>query len=392
MVGGATRDLVGRLTAIADELVGRGSGPTGAVLRVVTADTIVVDLTVGARQTHDGEQPLDEPLPVTRDTRFDVGSVTKVAVTTCLAMRLYDAGSLDLDVPVARWYPAFGNGAKREVTVRQLLTHRAGLWEWWPTYAFAREPADALAYAAGLPLRHPPATARHYSDLGFMLLGGIVERVAGRAIDDLAGSELFAPLGLDSSGFRAGAVSGAPVAATSHGDRYEHAMLATGDPYPVGVEPAAFAGWRAHTLVGEVNDGNAFHAFRGVAGHAGLFTTAGDLARLGLALLAALRGGGAWSAETVGLFTSPGEDPQQALGFRTARIGAQRVVGHSGFPVRSLRCYPTRALLPSCSPTGYTPGARSRRSRRGGSGYWRRSSRAQGSWHARDRLSVRNLL
>ncbi|MGH3097230.1 MAG: serine hydrolase domain-containing protein, partial [Streptosporangiales bacterium] len=292
MAVGAPRDLVGRLAAIADELVARETGPTGAVLRVATAESTAVDVAIGARQTHDGESPLAEPLPMTRDTLFDVGSVTKVAVTTCLAMRLHDAGRLGPDDPIARWYAAFGEGVKREVTVRHLLAHRAGLWEWWPTYAFTRDPDHALAYAADLPLRYPPGTARHYSDLGFMLLGGIVEEVAGAGIEEVARRELFAPLGQGGSCFRPGAASGVPVAATSHGDRYERAMLATGDPYPVGVEPGAFAGWRSHTLAGEVNDGNAFHAFGGVAGHAGLFTTASDLTRLGRALLAALHGAG----------------------------------------------------------------------------------------------------
>lgn len=345
MAGAAARDLGGSLTAIARDLVGREAGPTGAVVRVATAEATVVDVAVGARQVHDGERPLAEPLPMTRDTLFDVGSVTKIAVTTCLAMGLYDTGRLDLDEPIARWYPAFGEGPKGEVTVRHLLAHRAGLWEWWPTYAFAHQPADALTYVSGLPLRYVPGTARHYSDLGFMLLGGIVEQVSGAGIEEVAQRELFGPLGLDSSGFRPGAVSGVPVAATSHGDRYERTMLATGDPYPVGVEPEAFAGWRSHTLVGEVNDGNAFHAFGGVAGHAGLFTTAGDLTRLGRALLAAMRGAGAWSAETVRLFTTPGEDPAQALGFRTTSVGAQRIVGHSGFPGAEFALLPDAGLV-----------------------------------------------
>ncbi|MGH3095637.1 MAG: serine hydrolase, partial [Streptosporangiales bacterium] len=95
----------------------------------------------------------------------------------------------------------------------------------------------------------------------------------------------------------------------------------------------------------EVNDGNAFHAFGGVAGHAGLFTTASDLTRLGRALLAALHGAGLWSAETVRLFTAPGEDPGQALGFRTASVGGERVVGHSGFPGAEFALLPDAGLV-----------------------------------------------
>jgi len=106
-------------------------------------------------------------------------------------------------------------------------------------------------------------------------------------------------------------------APTSHGDAIERRMVQTGEPYLVPVDPGTFTGWREHALHGEVNDGNAHHAFAGVAGHAGLFSTARDLVAFGEALL---DGGGMWSQTTVERFTREPFDPGQGLGFWTRRL------------------------------------------------------------------------
>ena len=106
-------------------------------------------------------------------------------------------------------------------------------------------------------------------------------------------------------------------------------MVHTGTPYPVAMSSDSFDGWRTHTLVGEANDGNCWHAFGGVAGHAGLFTSAPDLLRFGRAVLLSLAGGGAgpWSRETVAEFVKPGRDAAQGLGFQLTGSFA----GHPGF-------------------------------------------------------------
>src|SRR5262249_27082339 len=140
-------------------------------------------------------------------------------------------------------------------------------------------------------------------------------------------------------------VPGGPVAASTDGDGIERTMVETGVPYPVGGDAsapdgershvmdaaAAFRGWRSHLLVGEVNDGNAVHAFDGAAGHAGLFTPARDLLRFGRSLLDSRAGAGPISAPVAREFLSPGADPVQALGFRCWSSAAGPVVGHSGF-------------------------------------------------------------
>ena len=135
------------------------------------------------------------------------------------------------------------------------------------------------------------------------------------------------------------------MVATSLGDGYERRMVDSGSPYPVTADSRDFDGWRTRTLVGEANDGNCWHAFGGVAGHAGLFTTVPDLLRFGRALLASLAGEGPWSADVVREFCRPGRDPGQALGFRVAAGAAGPVVQHPGFPGAHLGVLPESARV-----------------------------------------------
>ncbi len=281
---------------------------------------------------------LADPAPLADEPVFDVGSVTKVVVTTGLVMTLVDRRALGLDDPVVHWFP----GLDEHITVRDLLEHQAGLWEWWPMYvAGATTAAEAMTVIQELPLRYAPRSGRHYSDLGFMLLGEIVAAELGAPLDEVAAAELFEPLGLRSTCFRPVERS-IRVVATSPGDWYEQRMVDTGSPYPVPVRSDAFAGWRTHPLVGEVNDGNCWHAFGGVSGHAGLFTTVPDLTRFGRAVLSSLRGLGPWSADVVAEFVRPGRDAGQGLGFRVSPAGT---VWHPGFPGARFAVVPDRGLV-----------------------------------------------
>jgi CubicO group peptidase (beta-lactamase class C family) len=293
------------------------------------------------------------PDPLPEEPVFDVGSVTKVAATTTLCMHLVDDGRLDLGSPVSQWLPGFTGEGKDTLTVRDLLEHQAGLWEWWPTYLDgAGTTQDPLDVVGDLPLRHRPRSGRHYSDLGFMLLGEVIAQVYGEPLDRIVRRCVFEPLGMHDTGYRGceampsvPSVSSGRVVATSVGDWYERRMVDTGSPYPVPCRSSSFGRWRTHTLVGEVNDGNCWHAFGGVAGHAGLFTTAADLMRLGRALLAALDGAGPWSRDVVGEFFRPGRDPGQALGFRVRRGARGAVVHHAGFPGARFAVLPERARV-----------------------------------------------
>jgi CubicO group peptidase (beta-lactamase class C family) len=292
-----------------------------------------------------GSPPSVESLGGIRSgTRFDLASVSKV-VTTLAVMRLRAAGALDPDTPVRALLPAFHGGAKDRVTVRDLLLHRAGLWEWWPLYAEADDgpavlgdPAAAVARAAALPPRYAPGSGRHYSDLGFQLLGAIVAAVHGTDLRTAVAELVTGPLRFP--GVEYGPLdASADVAVTSRGDAWERRMIATGEPYPVPVR-GGFPS-RTHWLRGEVNDGNAHHAFGGAAGHAGIFATAADTVRLGAVLFG---DHAAWPAPVVAEFTTPGPDPEQALGWRRWEVDGVEVLGHPGFTGTEVAVAPSRGV------------------------------------------------
>lgn len=273
----------------------------------------------------------DASAAMTTDTVHDLASVTKIVATATSLIRLVSDGGVGLDDPVVGYVPEFAGGAKDAVTVRQLLLHRGGLWEWQPLYLHARGPDEALRHAARIPLRYAPDTGRRYSDLGFMLLGRVVEVAAGQPLADAVDELVATPLGLGST--RYGGV-GADVAASAVGDATERAMVADGVPYPV-LRPRGFDGWREHPIVGDVNDGNTFHALGGVSGHAGLFAPLGDLLSFASALSDYRAHDTLWDPRVVETFLANGPDTGQSLGFRSYpfHVGdvATTMYGHPGF-------------------------------------------------------------
>lgn len=277
-------------------------------------------------------------LPMTLETAHDLASVTKIVATTVCLMRLVSDGLVGLDDPVHRFIPAFTGGEKSDVTVRDLLLHRGGLWEWHPIYLANRDLANgdqgaALRFAAELPLRYAPKTARHYSDLGFMLLGEIVARVTGMPLDAAAHTLALDPLGMTSTAYSHPVDN--DVAASAFGDLAEMAMVDTGIPYPVPYSSSAFRHWRRETIVGEVNDGNAFHALGAVFGHAGLFSTVPDLIAFSSAMADYAEHDALFSPAVAEQFFAPGPDDGQSLGFRRYPFMLHgehvELVGHTGF-------------------------------------------------------------
>jgi len=208
---------------------------------------------------------------VSADTCFDLASVTKVIATTCLLHRLATLGQIRLDDPVSRYLP--WSPCRASTTLKTLAWHRAGLWEWQPLYLSGKDPVTTLAH---LPLRYEPDQARHYSDLGFMLLGLVIEAVTSTSLDQTFTDLIARPLGLTRTGY---APVRQPVASGGLGDDVERQMVADQTPYPILFDDPSFA-WRQGETLGEANDGNAFHSFSGVAGHAGLFSCAEDLLTL----------------------------------------------------------------------------------------------------------------
>lgn len=333
--------------AAADALVARWVDEAripGAVFLIARSGDVVHRASYGVASVEDG-------VPMTESTVFDLASVTKVMATTFALMLLVDRGEVDVEATVSTYLADFTNDGRERITVRHLLTHRSGLPQWVPTYYHARDRDEAYAYVRSLPLLWPVGEERHYSDLGFMLLGRIVEEVSGRSLDEYVRSEIYEPLGLASTGFRpvgeSGAVPGRTVvtglgvrgpgevsfARTSRGNPFERRMVHDPDfGYRIDGDPDAWSNWRNDWLNGEVNDGNAFHAFGGVAGHAGLFSTVDDLNVLLQVLLQGGEYGGrrVVTPETISTFLEPtGEG--QALGWQLPGYGPVGSFGHTGF-------------------------------------------------------------
>jgi CubicO group peptidase (beta-lactamase class C family) len=324
----------------------------GGVLLVARGGRVLHERAWGTTKAYDygsGQYPgaeggglvrLDAPAPMSSDAIFDLASVTKVMATTMAVMILVDRGQLDLDAPVATYLPDFALGERSEITPHHLLTHRSGLPQWVPVYYHAGDPEQAYAYIRDLSLAWPVGEARHYSDLGFMVLGRVVEAVSGTTLDVFLERELYGPLGLLDTGFRprggpyaGGRVESRRYASTSHGNPYERRMVHDSTfGYRIPGDPETWNGWREYTLTGEVNDGNAYHAFGGVAGHAGLFSTARELGTLLQLLLDHGRSEDVQlvSEKTVTRFlTSTGDD--QALGWQLPAYAPHGAFGHSGF-------------------------------------------------------------
>jgi CubicO group peptidase (beta-lactamase class C family) len=218
-----------------------------------------------------GLAQLDPARPMTTETLFDMASVTKVMATTPAVLALVDDGLICLDEPLWSLMPEFEKGEKRAITIRSLLTHSSGLPSWRPTYASCRSPEEAIRYIASLPLAYKTGTSVQYTCLGFMILGELVDRISGMPLDRFAFRRIYAPLGMERTGFRPD--THANTAATEDGNQYEAAMATRG-----GVQVLL---WRTGITVGAVNDGNAFYTMNGVSGNAGLFSTASDTLRYG---------------------------------------------------------------------------------------------------------------
>ena len=287
-----------------------------------------------------------ERIAMARDTIFDLASLTKPIVTATSLMLLAAEGRLDLDDPVAKVLPPFGERGKEAVTIRSLLTHTSGLKPWRPFHEALLErerkkgerllgtPAAKEAVLERIyrgALVHEPGEAAVYGDLDFILLGAIVETVSGQPLDEFAAARIFAPLGMTDTRFvRVG--DGAPELS----DALRRRFAATEN-----------CPWRGRVLWGEVHDPNAW-AMGGVAGHAGLFATADDVMRFAQAVIDVWHGrSDVFPREWLVRFLTRNDAPANttwALGWDTPTPGASSAgqyfsptsVGHLGFTGTSL--------------------------------------------------------
>ena len=337
------------------EAIDAGAAP-GAVAVAGTGDAVTFEQAAG-RLSYDAAAA-----PVTGDTIYDLASLTKVVVTTPLIMRLYERGQLDIDAPVRTYLPEFTGGDKRRVTVADLLAHCGGLLWWTDLYKqFSGHPPEQIEGPIGdnsrdnaprqsphwpaerikrcfvdricaLPLNYAPRRKTVYSDLGFILLGAVLERLTGQSLDRLAAVEIFAPLGMDDIRYNPTATLRPRIAPTEEDPR------------------------RGGVLRGAVHDENAFE-MGGVAPHAGLFATARSLVPFAQMLLNGGEAGGhrLFRGATVQRFTRRAylaSGSSRALGWDTPAAGGSCGIrfsassfGHTGFTGTSLWIDPARDLF-----------------------------------------------
>jgi CubicO group peptidase (beta-lactamase class C family) len=258
-------------------------------------------------------------------TLFDLASLTKVVATTPLAMLLYQRGLLDLDAPLAAIVPEFTGDAekdtrRKEVTIRMLLAHSSGLPAYEKLFLKARTRDELLRAAFTMPLSADPGSRTEYSDIGFILLGVALERLADESLDRFCQREIFAPLGMVNTAFNPPKEIRGQIPPTADDRSFRHRMIQ-----------------------GEVQDENA-SILGGVAGQAGLFSTAVDLARFAYAMLFPEES--VFHSETIALFTRRESTPigtARALGWDTpsgvsqsGKYFGSASFGHLGYTGTSL--------------------------------------------------------
>lgn len=323
----------------------------GAVVRIQKDGRVIYSKAYGLSQKYDiRHQPLRNPPGMDMATLFDLASLTKVVGTTTSLMLLADRGLIRIDDPISRYLPGFDTGEKRKITIRHLLTHTAGLYEWYPLFYRSAHRDSTIRLIGRLPLRFPVGAQRKYSDLGFMLLGAIIEKVSHMSLDRFEALNIFRPLGMSHTTYtplQHGRSS--DIAATSLGNPYEYRMVhdtSLGFAIP-GIDPQSWDGWRHYVVRGEVNDGNAWYSSEGIAGHAGLFSTAGDIQRLvNMLLNGGLVGQRRFiSAAVIRTFLTPDRfknglgwmmDPANAF----MKNGPAGSFGHTGFTGTSIAVVP----------------------------------------------------
>lgn len=312
----------------------------GAVLLAGRGGTVALHRPIGMavrysaydEKTDTGvELPSDEQIPMREDTVFDLASVSKL-FTSILAVQQIERGALELERKVTAYLPEFGGGGKQEITVRQLLTHTTGFRAWIPLYKEPTREGRLRLLWQEVPA-NPPGTVYLYSDLNLITLQLILEEITGHALDDLLRTEITAPLRMHRTRFNPPLSWRPGIAATEDARK-------------------PWSGLDRGMVWGEVHDENAY-GMGGVAGHAGVFSCAWDLAVLARTLL----NGGAYGdarilspASVELMFTDfntafPGDE--HGLGFELYQhwyMGAMatpRTAGHTGFTGTSLVLDPT---------------------------------------------------
>jgi uncharacterized protein YbbC (DUF1343 family) len=289
---------------VAREAVQSGEIP-GVVVLVGRGDDVLLLRAYGSRRL------VPAVAPMTTDTIFDIASLTKPLGTTLAVMALVERGAVKLDAPVGRYLSEFRKPAFAQLTIQRLLTHTAGLPAIPPPGTVKSGIAGTVRALQRVPFDYPPGSGTQYSDVGFMLLGEVVRRVSGQRLDRYLDKTVFKPLGLRDTTFN------------PRGGLRDR------------IAPTEFANGRM--LLGDVHDPRA-RLLGGVAGHAGMFSTAADLGRLCRMLVAGGRLAGVTvfkpsTVRTMWTRTADGNG-SRALGWDIASVYARSMLPF--FPAESV--------------------------------------------------------
>ncbi|MGA9774120.1 MAG: serine hydrolase [Blastocatellia bacterium] len=328
-----------RLSEYLETQIARGAFP-GAQYVVGQDQQIIREAAVGFASVE------PECIQATVDTIYDLASLTKPLVTALLAVIFSALGAIDLNAPLGQYVKEFDDRRKRQITLIELLTHVSGLPNWRPLYLETSRPADVPAYIAGLLANSPDAKTFPlvYSDLNYILLGCMLERVSGERLDRIAQKHIFDPLNLKRTMFNPPIELKREIAATEHGQTFEQANAASDTETREGAADAVTSqtspprSWRKDIIWGEVHDGNAYY-LGGVSGHAGLFSVAREVFQIANQFL---RGSSLVNEEGLRLFTknlTQGHETSRSIGWILASSKdcsagprmPQTAMGHTGF-------------------------------------------------------------
>ncbi len=269
--------------------------------------------------------------PVGPETIYDLASLTKVVATTAMAMLLFERGELDLEARIVDLLSekfATGDERRKQITLRMLLAHSSGLPAYERLFETAKTRDELIHSAMTTQLASDPMTRAEYSDIGFILVGEILSKIANEPLDSFCRHEVFGPLEMNETGYLPSAELVERIPPTVKDESFRHKIIR-----------------------GEVHDENAW-VMGGISGHAGVFGTAYDVALFGLCMLRL--GSPILKPQTVNKFTQRENAPpgtSRALGWDTpsqpsqsGRYFSPRSFGHLGYTGTSLWCDPSRQL------------------------------------------------
>lgn len=324
---GFNPDMLKKLDTVVTNAIADTAFPAAVVL--VARDGAVVYQKGFGKFTYDVDAT-----PVTPDAMFDLASVTKVIATTSAVMRLYDEKKLSLDDKIVKYFPAFGQNGKENITLYNLLVHNSGLPAWRKFYEFCDNPQCVLDSIFATPLVYKTGDSTVYSDLGLITTGKIIEKITGTTLDKYVDSVFFKPLGMVNTMYN-------PPPSL-----WNRVVPTEIDTY-----------WKKTNVAvhGRVHDENAA-TLGGVSGHAGLFSTAGDLVKiLQMELNGGVYGGKRYiNEETIKKFTTrQSERSSRGIGWDTksseysfsGKYTSMKTFLHTGFTGTSVVVDPEKNII-----------------------------------------------